>query len=67
MGTATLAGVPLAVGFLGVGHLYADLLARGGLSWLVLVVLLFSQTILVAGLLYAGFWPGQPLSMEAGG
>jgi len=64
MGAAAIAGVPLTVGFLGAGRLYADLLAVGGLGWLALVVLLISQTILVAGLLYASFWPGQPLEVE---
>jgi formate hydrogenlyase subunit 3/multisubunit Na+/H+ antiporter MnhD subunit len=63
-GAAALAGVPLTIGFLGIGQLYTNLLAAGGLSWLALVVLLISQTILVAGLLYAVFWPGQPLEVE---
>jgi hypothetical protein len=39
-------------------------LSGGVFGWLVLVVLLISQTILVAGLLYAIFWPGQPLEVE---
>ena len=64
MGAAALAGAPLTLGFLGVGQLYANMLAAGGLAWLALVVLLISQTILVAGLLYAVFWPGQPLEVE---
>ena len=64
MGTAALAGAPLTLGFLGIGQLYTNLLAAGGPGWLALVVLLISQTILVAGLLYAVFWPGQPLEVE---
>jgi formate hydrogenlyase subunit 3/multisubunit Na+/H+ antiporter MnhD subunit len=63
-GVAALAGLPLTVGFLGVGQLYADLLAAGGLAWLVLLGVLASQTILVAGLLYASFWPGQAFDAE---
>lgn len=64
IGTVALAGLPLTVGFVGTGRLYADLLGAGGLAWLGLAVLLISQTILVAGLLYASFWPGQPLEVE---
>jgi len=64
LGAAAIAGVPLTVGFLGVGRLYADLLAAGGWGWLALAVLLISQSIMVAGLLYARFWPGQPLEVE---
>ncbi len=64
IGAAAVAGTPLTLGFLGVGQLYANLLATGGLGWLALLVLLASQAILVAGLLYAVFWPGQPLEVE---
>jgi multicomponent Na+:H+ antiporter subunit A len=64
LGAAAMAGVPLTIGFLGVGHLYAELLAAGGLNWLALLVLVLAQVILVAGLLYAAFWPGQPLEVE---
>ena len=64
VGTAAIAGAPLTVGFLGVGSLYTSLLGEGGFGWLVLLVLLISQTILVGGLIYACFWPGQPLEVE---
>jgi hypothetical protein len=64
MGAAALAGAPLTMGFLGVGQLYTNLLAAGGLSWLALVVVLIAQSILVAGLLYTVFWPGQPMEVE---
>ncbi len=63
-GLAALAGVPATLGFMGVGHLYGDLLAAGGFGWLVLIGLLASQAILIAGLFFASFWPGQPLEVE---
>ena len=64
LGLAAIAGLPLTLGFLGAGHLYASLLAAGPLSWLILLILLVSQTILVGGLLFQAFWPGQPLDVE---
>ncbi len=64
LGLAALAGAPLTVGFMGVGHSYTVLLAGGWLNWLSLLVLLAAQPILVAGLLYTCFWPGQPLEVE---
>ncbi len=62
LGAAALLGLPLTVGFLGVGHLYASLLAAGGWAWLVLVGVFAAQSILAAGLFYTVFWAGQPVS-----
>ena len=46
VGTAAIAGAPLTVGFLGVGSLYTRVFwADGGFGWLVLLVILISQTI----------------------
>ncbi len=64
VGVAAIAGLPLTVGFLGVGHLYSSLIAAGGLFWVGLLVILFAQSVLVAGLLYAVFWPGVSLEAE---
>ena len=64
VGVAALAGLPLTVGFLGIGHLYSSLLTTGGLAWVVLLLVVIAQSIVVAGLLYAVFWPGQPLPSE---
>ena len=60
LGAAALLGAPLTVGFLGVGHLYASLLAAGGWSWLVLAIVVVAQAMLAAGLLYTVLWAGQP-------
>jgi hypothetical protein len=59
-----MAGMPLTIGFMGVGYLYAGLAAAGGLAWLVLLVVLAAQAVLVAGLLHVAFWPDQPLEAE---
>ena len=64
VGLAAIGGLPLTVGFLGVGHLYSSLIVAGGLAWLGLVVVLFAQSVLIAGLLYAVFWPGVSLEAE---
>ncbi|MEP7356407.1 MAG: hypothetical protein ABI847_04160 [Anaerolineales bacterium] len=64
VGVAAIGGLPLTVGFLGVGHLYASLIAAGGWYWLALAVIVLAQSVLVAGLLYAVFWPGVSLEAE---
>ncbi len=64
LGAAALMGMPLTVGFLGVGHLYASLLAAGGWAWLVLAAIILAQCILGAGLLFCLFWAGQPVQGE---
>lgn len=61
LGAAALLGLPLTVGFLGVGHLYGSLLAAGGWAWLALLVLVLAQGVLASGLLFTLFWPGQPV------
>jgi formate hydrogenlyase subunit 3/multisubunit Na+/H+ antiporter MnhD subunit len=63
-GVAALAGAPATIGFLGAGRLYTDLIAAGSWWWLVLLGVLAAQAVLCAGLLYAAFWPGQPLEVE---
>ncbi len=60
-GAAGLIGVPATVGFVGVGHLYGELMAGGGWAWLVLAGVVVAQALLAAGLLYTVFWLGTPL------
>jgi multicomponent K+:H+ antiporter subunit A len=62
LGAAALLGLPLTAGFLGVGHLYASLLAAGGWAWLVLLFVVVAQSLLAAGLLYTVLWAGQPVA-----
>jgi formate hydrogenlyase subunit 3/multisubunit Na+/H+ antiporter MnhD subunit len=62
LGAAALLGLPLTVGFLGVGQLYSSLLEAGGWAWLLLAVVVVAQSVLAAGLLYTLFWAGQPVA-----
>jgi formate hydrogenlyase subunit 3/multisubunit Na+/H+ antiporter MnhD subunit len=64
LGAAALLGLPLTVGFLGVGQLYSSLLAAGGWAWLLLALVLIAQSVLAAGLFYTVFWHGQPVVGE---
>lgn len=64
IGGAAMLGAPLTVGFLGVAHLYGSLALAGGWAWLVLLVVVVSQIMLAAGLLYTIFWPGVPVEGE---
>ncbi len=64
IGAAAVMGLPLTVGFAGVGQLYANLIAAGGWAWIVLVGALVAQSILAAGLFYTVFWAGPPVAGE---
>jgi formate hydrogenlyase subunit 3/multisubunit Na+/H+ antiporter MnhD subunit len=62
LGAAALLGMPVTIGFLGVGQLYSSLFASGGWAWLLLAAVLVAQSLLAAGLVYTLLWPGQPVA-----
>lgn len=60
-GGGAMAGLPLTIGFLGVGALYASLPQAGLGGWGLLLALVVAQAVLVAGLLHTCFAPGAGL------